>query len=79
MADVFAVGETGGDYLEAVEDGDTGRVDLTLFLEDGPRTITVDGGDLARALMTASPSFAKGLGEIAQRAILSVLSRDDSE
>lgn len=77
MADVFPTeGFDGDKWLEVLESEDTRHVDLTLFGSDGPHTITVEAGDLARALMTASPAFAKGLGEIAQRAILSVLNRE---
>ena len=76
MASVFSVEEQGGKFFEVTEDESTGHVEFTFFNGDEPHTITVDGGDVARALMTASPSFAKGLGEIAQRAILTVLNRD---
>ncbi len=77
MADVFSTaGADSERLLEVLESGDTRHVDLTLFSLDGPRTITVDAAELGRALMLASPAFAKGLGEIAQRAILSVLNRE---
>lgn len=80
MADVYPIGGAEAEgFIEVLEDMSTGHVDLTLHMNDGPHTITVDGGDLARALMTASPSFAKGLGEIAQRAILTVLNRENDD
>lgn len=59
-----------------LEDPDTGHVTLEISNPDGDYSITVEPADLARALVEASPTFAKGLAEIAQRAILNTLGRD---
>lgn len=64
-------------YLEAAENQDTGHVTLFFVSAKDRYQITVEAGDLARTLVAASPTFATGLGEIAQRAILSVLGRDE--
>lgn len=72
MADVRSSEQGGYDNL-TVEENVTGHVTLILSTAAGTDEITVEVGDLARALITASPTFAKGIGEIMQRAILSAL------
>jgi hypothetical protein len=60
-----------------IEERDPGLV--TLIIDnglDGNHRIEVEVGVLARSLITASPSFALGVGEIAQRAILAALASD---
>lgn len=49
--------------------------EITLSVSDAERltTLVVNAEDLARALLQASPSFALGVGEIAQRAIVEYL------
>lgn len=76
MAQSFSIADK-DTYVDVEEDGTTGHVVVTLETPDSTMTVTVDAGDLARALVTASPTFAKGLGEIVQRAILTALDKPD--
>lgn len=79
MSVAFSV-KTTDDYLQAEEHADTGHVTLKLFNAVGENaSITVDAGDLARALVTASPTFATGLSELVQRAILTTLGTGDDD
>jgi hypothetical protein len=75
MTVVLGLGESEQSIL-VLEDPDTGHVTLEISNPDGDYSITVEPAELARALVEASPTFAKGLGEIAQRAILNTLGRD---
>lgn len=77
MSSAFSVYSTGGPHLDIEESEITGHVKLAIVGENSKTYITVDGSDLARALISASPSFTRGVGEVAQRAILSVLGRHD--
>lgn len=69
MADAYSVASRDS-FVSVEESEDTGHVTVTLETEDSTLTVTVEAGDLARALITASPTFAKGVGELAQSAIL---------
>jgi len=72
MAHVFSVSDR-NTYLDVVESDTKKHLTLTIETPAETLTITVEADDLARGLLTASPSFALGVGEVAQRAILSVL------
>lgn len=76
MADAFSV-HTKEAYVEFAEAEDTRHVTLTLHGPGKRSTITLDAEDMARALLTASPAFVTGVGEIAQRAILLFLGVDE--
>lgn len=52
------------------------RGEVVLAIDGVEATVTVE--DLARLLMDTSPSFVKGVGEIAQRAIIQALDSDNS-
>lgn len=64
-------------YVVVDEAPGTGHVTLRIDTPIAHLSITVEAGDLARALFTASPAFSTGVGEIVQRSILSVLGGDD--
>lgn len=72
MAQAFSTSDK-DTYVDVIEDIDTGHVTLTIETPTETLTATVEAGDLARALLTASPTFAMGVGEIAQRAIVGFL------
>jgi len=72
MADAFSIKDKNS-FVSFEEDMDTGHVAVTIETPDKTLTVTVDAVDLARAAITASPTFTKGVGEIAQSAILTVL------
>lgn len=76
MADAFSLKDK--DVFVSAEEIEVGEITLTIETAGGPTEITVEAGDLARALLTASPSFATGVGEIAQRAILNYLGHDEN-
>ena len=65
-------------YVDVEEVTGTGHVTITVETPDDTLTTTVDAGDLARALITASPTFTKGVGELAQKAILEFLGESES-
>lgn len=76
MADVYSVKDK-DTILGIEEDAETGYVSLTFESKDGTHTITVEAGDLARAVITASPTFTAGIGELAQKAILEFIRADE--
>lgn len=73
MAQAFSVSDK-NTFLDVEEVGGSGNLIISLETPDKTLAITVEAGDLARAILTASPSFARGVGEIAQRAIIEYLS-----
>lgn len=62
-------------YVDVEEAIGTGHVTMTIETPNETLTATVEAGDLARALITASPTFAKGVSELTQRAILEFLGK----
>jgi hypothetical protein len=65
------------DYVEVWPSvADAGDVALQQTVDGETLTIIVNAEDLARALITASPAFAKSIGLIARHAIVTVLDRD---
>lgn len=78
MAVVYGRGE--GRQFVALSEDEREQVTVTTGNDDdGYIDVTVDAEELARALFSASPSFTKGVAEIAQRAILSALSEEEKE
>jgi hypothetical protein len=65
-------------YVDVEEVIGTGHVTMTFESPDDTLTVTVEAGDLARALITASPTFAKGVSELTQRAILEFLGESEA-
>lgn len=76
MAQAFSTTDK-NTYLDVEEASDAPQVTLTIETPEETLTITVDVADLARAILTASPSFALGVGEIAQRAITQYLDHEN--
>jgi hypothetical protein len=72
MADAFSTTDQ-DTYVGVEEDVGTGHVTVSVTTPKGTLKATVEAGDLARALITASPTFTKGVGELAQKAILEFL------
>lgn len=73
MADAFSIYSTAGPRL-SVDDLD-GNVHLVIKHENSQTAIMLDGEDLARALITASPAFAQGVASIARKVIIESLAR----
>jgi hypothetical protein len=63
-------------YLDiSAEDDDT--ILLTIEFDGGKsESVRVDPADLARELITASPSFALSIGELVQKAVFKYLRED---
>lgn len=76
MADAFSVTDQ-NTYVGVVEQAGTGHVTVSITTLSDTLSATVEAGDLARALITASPAFAKGVGELTQKAILEFLSESE--
>ena len=72
MADAFSTTDQ-DTYVGVEEDVGTGHVTVSVTTPNSTPAATVEAGDLARALITASPTFTKGVGELAQKAILEFL------
>ena len=60
-----------------MEEAGTGHVTVSITTLSDTLSVTVEAGDLARALITASPSFATGVGELTQKAILEFLNESE--
>jgi hypothetical protein len=76
MADAFSVTDRNA-YVGVVEEAGTGHVTVNITTLEDTLSVTVEAGDLARALITASPTFTTGVGELTQKAILEYLSESE--
>lgn len=72
MAVAFSVRDQNS-YVSVEEELGTGHVTISIETESSIESLVVDGEDLARAIITASPTFAASVGELAQKAIIQYL------
>lgn len=77
MAQAFSLNDK--DTYADFEENEDSTLTITLEAPGETLSVTVDAGDLGRALLTASPAFATGVSELAQRAILIFLGHDVEE
>lgn len=76
MTVVMGLGDDNESIL-IVENPDNGLLTLEFSDSEGIHSIEVRAAELGSALIEASPTFATGLSEIVQRAILTTVGRND--